>query len=434
MAVSSAKKPSRIFYGWWIIAIVSSLYAVANGIYWVGFSFYFLPVKRDLALSTAAMSLAPGLARLVSGLQGPVAGYLVDRLGPRFMIVFGGVLSGVGFILLAFTHSYLTFLLVYLGLIVIGLSGGFDQGIMSVANRWFVRRKARAMAFLWVGLALGNAFIAPAIGLTIVNLGWREAAIISGAAILVLLVPTFLVVRNLPETMGLTPDGQRTPSLDNLNQSVSETSPSVQPYTEVSFTARQGFRTISYWLLALALGLRVAAHAGLLVHFVPIIVWKGQTEATAALLISIYGLVSIPLCLTIGWMGDRWSKQKVTSFGMLLAGVGLGVLILSNGQLWQLVIFIVLFTVADTTGVVAWALVGDLFGRRAFATLLGGMTMVYSLLSASTPILAGWIFDTTNSYLGALVLVASLFACSSLLFWRIPRPRLPVQANVNTLG
>jgi cyanate permease len=202
-----------------------------------------------------------------------------------------------------------------------------------------------------------------------------------------------------------------------------------QPYGEADVTAKEGFRSAWYWLLALAMGLRVAAHAGLMAHFVPMLVWKGQTETGAALLIGIYGLVVIPLTLAVGWAGDRWSKQKVASGGMLLGGLGLAVLLLSDGQLWQLTVFIVLLAMTDSSGVLAWAYAGDRFGRRAFATLLGGMTMVYSLLSASTPILAGWIFDSTGSYLWALVLLAILFASSSLLFWNIPRPKRPAGSS-----
>jgi MFS family permease len=331
---------------------------------------------------------------------------------------------------------------------VIGFSGGFDQGIMSVANRWFVRRKARAMSFLWAGLGLGTAFIAPAVGLMVVNLGWRDTATISGAALLVLLVPAFLVIRNLPEDMGLLPDGQGSPSLPTRGRRVIRLrrtgSPAAmeapvsdfvqaqsqrQPYGEADVTAKEGFRSAWYWLLALAMGLRVAAHAGLMAHFVPMLVWKGQTETGAALLIGIYGLVVIPLTLAVGWAGDRWSKQKVASGGMLLGGLGLAVLLLSDGQLWQLIVFIILLAMTDSSGVLAWAYAGDRFGRRAFATLLGGMTMVYSLLSASTPILAGWIFDSTGSYLWALVLLAILFASSSLLFWNIPRPKRPAGSS-----
>jgi MFS family permease len=441
---SLAKSPSKIFYGWWIVATVSALYVIASGTYWSGFSLYFLSLTKDLSLSRTSLSLALGLGRLVGGLQGPVTGYLVDHLGPRLMIVIGGALAGLGFILLAHTHSYLTFLLVYVGLMGIGFSGGFDQGIIAVANQWFIRRKAQAMSFLWVGLALGSAFIVPAVGLMVAKRGWRDTATLSGVALLVLLVPAFFVIRNSPEDMGLRPDGPHTPSwpaagsgqgsATALRQSSDASQPAMQvsasglPYAEVNFTARQGFRTGSYWLLALALGVQIAASQGLLAHFTPIIVWKGQTETTAAFLIGIYGLGAIPLYLLMGWAGDRWPKQQVTSCGMMLGGLSLGVLMLSSGQLWQLVVFIVLYTIASSTSVVAWALAGDLFGRKAFATLLGGMTMVYSVLSATTPVIAGWIFDTTGSYWGALLFLAILFAVAGLLFWYIPRPKpvLPV--------
>ena len=72
----------RVFYGWCVIAVLTSLYALASGIYFSGFSFYLLPVTRDLGLSRTSMSLALGLARLAGGIKGPIAGYLIDKVGP----------------------------------------------------------------------------------------------------------------------------------------------------------------------------------------------------------------------------------------------------------------------------------------------------------------------------------------------------------------
>jgi MFS family permease len=352
------------------------------------------------------------------------------------------------------SNSYQTFLMVYLGLVAIGFAGGFDLGIMAVANRWFVRRKAQAFSVLWVCLALGTAFVAPVVGLLVVNIGWRGTATISGAAVLVLLVPALLVIRNSPEDMGLTPDGdgRRTPlrpprgprqvatradaaspihpsaegpgAGSNGTPTAEEAPLSKEQYAEVSFTAKQGFKTASYWLLALALGLQVAGNTGLLFHFVPMIVWKGQSEAFAGLLIGIYGLATIPLFLLMGRAGDRWPKEKVSSYGMVLGAASLGVLVASDGQAWQLVLVMLLLAASYSTTVTGWALVGELFGRKAFATLLGGITMTYSLLSAATPVLSGWIFDSTGSYFWALVIMAALFLASGIIFWKIPRPKL----------
>jgi len=354
------------------------------------------------------------------------------------MITVGGSLAGLGFILLAQVSSYPTFLLVYLGLMVIGFAGGFDLGIISLANRWFVRRKAQAMSLLWVGLSLGQALIVPVVVLMIEDMGWRDTATISGVALLVLLAPAFLVIRNSPEDIGLTPDGQRTVSVPfigprarpekakraggDVDPQVTADPPSGQQ--EVEFTARQGFRSASYWLLSLALAIQIAASAGLLVHFAPIMDWKGQSAATAALLMSINGFAAIPMYLILGLAGDRWPKRKVASYGMVLGGISLGVLAFSSSQFWQLLVFILLYTVAYSTSVVAWAFAGELLGRKAFATLLGGITMMYSFTSATTPILVGWIFDSTGSFLGALLLLAILFIVAGLLFWKIPRPKL----------
>lgn len=425
----------RIFYGWWVIAVITPLYALASGIYFSGFSFYFLPVTRELGISRTSMSLALGLARLAGGIQAPLAGYLIDKVGPRRMIAASGALAAVGFILLAFTHNYITFVLVYVGLMAIGISGGFDQGIIAVANRWFVARRARAMSIVFVGISLGAAFLAPGIGLIVVHWGWRVAAVCSGITLLVLLVPAFLVIRDLPEQMGLLPDGAPSPQADKSKVSAVDAHSGAQGSAEVNLSAAQGLRTPAFWFLTSAMGLRIGATTGFLAHFVPIMVWKGQTETTAALLIGIYGLTAIPLRLFMGWAGDRWPKQKTISLGMLTGVAGLLILILGSGHLWQLIIFVALFAASDSTLVVAFALFGELFGRKAFATLLGVMTMVYSFVSAATPVSAGVIFDATASYFGALVLFTILLVLAGMLFWTIPRPKSPfppAAAGVNT--
>ena len=128
---SPTVRTGRVFYGWRVLSVTTPLYALASGAYFSGFSFYFLPVTRDLGLSRTSMSLALGLARLAGGIQAPFAGYLIEKVGPRRMIAASGALAGLGFILLAFTQNYLSFVLVYVGLIAIGISGGFDQGIIA---------------------------------------------------------------------------------------------------------------------------------------------------------------------------------------------------------------------------------------------------------------------------------------------------------------
>ena len=85
---------------------------------------------------------------------------------------------------------------------------------------------------------------------------------------------------------------------------------------------------------------------------------------------------------------------------MLIGVTGWLILIFGAGQLWQLIIFVALFAVSDSTIVVAFVLFGNLFGRLAFATLLGVMTLVYSFIYAATPISAGVILTPPAAIFG----------------------------------
>src|SRR5881398_2192585 len=106
-----ARRPLGIFYGWWMVGIAAAIQFLAGGFYQLGFSVYFLPISRDLGLSRTALYLVFSLRSFEGGIDGPLVGYLVDHLGPRYMFRIGSVLTGLGFVVLAFTHDYLSFLL-----------------------------------------------------------------------------------------------------------------------------------------------------------------------------------------------------------------------------------------------------------------------------------------------------------------------------------
>jgi MFS family permease len=103
----------RVFYGWWIVGLASLIQAVGGGILYQSFTVFFLPLRRDLGVSSWAISLLYGAARLEGGFEGPVVGYLIDRLGSRSLIIIGGGMAGTGLILLSTVHSYLSFFLIY---------------------------------------------------------------------------------------------------------------------------------------------------------------------------------------------------------------------------------------------------------------------------------------------------------------------------------
>ncbi len=415
-----------LFYGWWIVIIGCIQDAVKGGTFNTGFTLYFLPVLTELHLSRAATSLPFSLAKLESALQGPLVGYLIDRFDLRVMMVLGTISAGLGFVLLSFTHSYLSFLLVFIGLLSFGFQAGFNQASIAAVNHWFLKRRGLAIAIVQTGQAIGGVVIFPLVALAVLKLGWRYAALFSGVVVL-MLIPLVLLVRRSPESMGLLPDGDhRAP----------HTPPAVivRPVRRLreaeELTAREALRTSAFWLLAAFHGLRNVPYGGVSVHLVPLLVWKGLDQPTAAFFVGLMAFSTIIVRPVTGWLGDRWSKQKIGAIGVILGGLGLTVLTYSDGALWHMVFFVILFSFSDGINSVTWALVGDFFGRKQFATIRGWIGMIQSLASTPAAVFTGWIYDQTQSYTSALIPFIVVYGLAALVLCQASHPKAPKKLEI----
>ena len=414
---SLSQSPGRVFYGWWIVAIGCVQDAVKGGLFNTGFTLYFLPVLTELNLSRAATSLPFSLSRLEAALGAPFVGYLIDRFDVRVMLVAGTLLAGIGLILLSLTHSYLLFVLVFIGPLSFGFQAGFNQATLAVVAHWFRRKRGLAMAIVQTGQAIGGVLIFPLVALAVLKLGWRTAAVLSGLSVL-LLLPLVLFIRRSPESMGLLPDGDRAVRASALGASA--------PLDEArEFTTREALRTPAFWLLAAFHGLRNVPYAGVTVHLVPLLVWKGLDEPTAAFYVGVTALATVVVRPLTGWLGDRRSKQVVGAVGVLLGAAGLVVLAYGDGAWWALLLFAVLFSFGDGVNSVTWALVGDYFGRSHFATIRGWISMFQSFASMPAAVYTGWVYDQTQSYTQALIAFVICYGAAALVLWLIPQPLRP---------
>ena len=411
----------KVFYGWWIAIAGAIQDALKGGTFNEGFLFYFLPITRDLEISRAAASLPFSLAKLEGAFEGPIVGYLIDRFGPRSMVVAGGFLSGLGFVLLSFTHSYIVFLLVFVCILSVGFKAGYNHAMLASINTWFIRRKGLAMSFVSTGSAVGGLVITPLVAFVVFTMGWRTAALMSGLAIWLIVIPLALVVKRSPESMGLLPDGERPRrSLGGTaGRSVSRATSGFE------YTVRQAARTPAFWMFAMAHSFRNVGHGGIFVHLVPVLVWKGVQEEDTTFYIVFMLFTIMAMRLFMGWMGDLWSRQKVASLGVSLGIVGMGMLAFSSGRWWELTLFVFLFGTADSVNSTANAMVGDLFGRRNFATLRGWMGLISSFLPMAAPVFTGRVFDQTGSYDLVLWVFSGAYVASAVLYWTIPKPKPP---------
>ena len=427
MLHSLRERFSDLYYGWRMIAVGSVLRILGGGLYFYGFSVFFLPLSQDLKLSRAATSLVFSLARAQGAFEGPVAGYFMDRHGPRPLMILAIMMTGIGHMILSGVNSYLALVLVYMGLVSLSFHAGFMDAPMLIANTWFIRKRTLAMAVISGSVGIGGFIFTPLLSAAVHAFGWRNAAFGCGVTFLLLGLPLALLVRRSPESMGLVPDGGQASVQRDNSTDVSR----VKPQQEEDFTLAQALRTSAFWFLTSATAIRVIVLSALNVHYVALMVWKGMTPQRAAFFLAAQAIMALPSHLLFGWIGDRLNKPKLMATCMLLAMSGMLILAYVHTE-WAILIFIALFSVVESTFPVNWSTVGEYFGRKNFAKIRGSMSFVSTWGSVIGPVITGAIYDHTQSYQIMIWASAVLLLIASLLYAMVTKP-LPIAIRLNAV-
>ena len=413
------EKPRRRkrFYGWNILAASALTNGLGGSVHWQGFTVFFIPISQSLGLSSAQTAMPFALSRAENGLLGPLTGWLIDRYGVRRLMFFGTIMTGVGYIWLAQTNTFFAFLLVYLFVISIGASSSFMQASTAAINTWFSRRRGMAMSINSAAFRLGGAFMVPLLSVAVLRWGWQTAALWVGVGMLVFIAPLAIVYRRSPESMGIGPDG------DPLKRArtASEVGSAEIEDGEDEWTPREAIRTRAFWTLAAGTVLRMSVHGTIFVHFVPILVWKGESQQSAANLIGLLALCSVPLIILFGWLSDRMGRQRLLAGCYTSAAASLLLLNVVDGP-WPIFVALLLFTGTEIGSGLNWALVGDLFGRRRFATIRGMLSPLYNSALFIAPVAAGWVKDETGSYEIVLWVGAGLLVAAAFVFLSVKKP------------
>ena len=447
------KRFPRIFYGWWILASAFTATALGGATTSYGFSLFLVPLTREFGWSRLALSGAISLARLESGLIGPIEGLLVDRLGPRKMMLVGIPMAGIGFVLLAQIDwlslvtrqdPLVVFYVVYVLLVALGNTIGTSLAASTAVANWFIRRRGMALGIFSSGHAIGAALWVPILGYLLQLFGWREALMLEGIAFLVIGIPAALVMRHRPEQYGLRPDGDppspprpaqdprddNGPSLSHARQHRTPRGEELPPSPEEpGFTTRQALRTRAFWVLAISFALRVMVTNAVTVHLAALSQDLGMSSLQAAGMLSALAALSVVGRLGLPWLGDYFDKRRVYIGALVLMVAGLLVISFAR-EPWHVLLFLVCYSPAYGGLASLMALLrGDYFGRRAFATIAGTMAPLTTAGTITGPLLAGLVYDITGSYRLAMLFFATCGLANILLIQLLKRPQ-PGAENV----
>jgi MFS family permease len=401
---------TALFYGWRMVAASCALRVLGAGLHSFGFTVFFLPLSQDLNLNRTSTSLAFSLARAEGAIEGPIVGHLLDRYGPKPIMLAAVLLMGVGYLLLSQVNSYATFLIVYLGVISLAHAGGFMHAPMVLINTWFIRYRARAITISSAAFGLGGVLVAPVLSAIVQTWGWRWGAAMGGILFLAIGLPLSLTIRRSPESMDLLPDGDPPAGPVTAKDSLGQAGKS-----EGDVTVAEALRSFAFWGSVLAAGIRNGSYHAISVHFVPLMVWKGLSQSEAAFLLSVYAFLGMAATLVLGWFADKANKPLLTAF-ILFAAAGAMFLPIGGNSLWALSLFTIFFAAVETTFPLGWAVVGDLFGRKHYAKIRGYMTLFYTWGGVLGPVIAGAIFDRWATYQPLLWSLVGVFLLAGIFF------------------
>jgi MFS family permease len=314
-------------------------------------------------------------------------------------------------------HSFASLILVYMGLISLSYQAGVMDATMAIPSNWFVRHRVMAMAWMSASIGLGSLLVTPILAYTVHTWGWRYGALVAGIAFHVIGIPVTLPLVRSPETIGLSPDRDPDPA-------GSQAEVRLHDRNENEFSLAQALHTWQFWLLMAATTLRVFCTSTITVHFVPIMTWKGLSQAHAALLLSVAAFLALPADMIVGWLADRFNRSRVMASAMLVSMLGVVIPIDARDE-WQLWLYLVLFAETEAVFPATWSAVVDFFGRSNFAKIRGAMSFIYTWGGVLGPVAAGFLNDRTQYYRAILWTLVVSLAVASGAYTILTKPQIP---------
>lgn len=411
----------RLFYGWWIVAVTFIANFMSNGMGFYGWNAFMQPLCAEHNWSRTAVNVAPSLG-IIGLLSQPIFGRLVNRFGPKPLMLICACVSCLSFALMGRADSLWFF---YLAATMLYISNVGINGLVpnTAVSNWFEKYRGKALGISTSGISLSGALIPPFALFLLTRVSLANAYTIIALLSLVMIVSTTaLFMKNKPEQYGMHPDGiapepHPTEAGKFINASRS------RPIAGLSF-----IRTQAFWNIGLAYGLMLPGVVGVMSQLKPRFNDIGFSSEMAMFMMAITALIGSGGKILWGWLCDRFDARKVVAASILCQVAGLMVLT-SGKSATMLSVFIVLFGlgmggVMSTVAIVT----AEFFGRENFAKVYGYIALFLVIQSVGY-IMMGRSFDLSGSYNYAYLGFIIMYLVALVLILTARRPGLRDNTN-----
>jgi len=355
------------------------------------------PIVADLNLDRASFSAVIALSLFLYGVFMPLAGMALDRFSVRMVTSVGTLLLIASLLLTAVVRNVWEFAAVYGVLVPLGLAGTGPVIASGVVARWFNKRRGTALSVLGSASMTGMSLLVPAVTWLILTTGWRFTYVIIAGIVLVLVMPLCIwVVRDSPESMGLTPDGGPLKSASGP-----------APVERVS--TGEAVQTLAFWQLAGSFFTCGFSMSLLSAHGIPMLTDHGYTPMFASWAMGVLGGSAIGCTVMLGALSDRFGRRPVLA--TIYAGrvfIFAGFFLIRDNPVAIIAVALLGGITMAGTGSMTSALTADIYGRFSVSSVFGLIFLVHQTGSAIGSSLAGLLFEATGGY-GPAFTVACLF-------------------------
>jgi MFS family permease len=396
----AATKPQRIlsvtslYYGWVIVTLtfVANLVATSTR---SAPSVLIHPLEAEFGWSRTAISSAASLNLLLLGLFAPLGGWLIDRVGPRRVILGCLGATAVGVAATIFVREL--WQLVVLWGVVLGVASAVTPSLgPSVASRWFVRRRGLALGILTNANAAGQVIFLPLLMALVVYSGWRNALMAIVVPSVLLLPAIWLWLRDDPAEIGIEPYGAGEKKVWRQSRAALARRDSKRG---VFSSVGEVFHSPSFWFLSGGFFVCGFTTNGLVgTHLIPHAIERGMPQVTAAWAVGIMGGASFVGTTFAGWLVDRMDARKVLAVCYVLRGVSLFILtyVVEAGGLFAFAVIYGLDWYA--TGPATTAILAQHYGQEKVGTLFGLVFVSHQLGGALAAVGGGWAHMQFGDY------------------------------------
>lgn len=427
MTENPVSKTKKIFCGWYMVLSATILNIINGGTFLYGFTVFFNPIRNTFGWSATATSVAFSFRGLESGALEVVVGFLADKLGPRKLMIPGWIVAGLGFFWLGRINSLWEFYASFI-LITLGMSFGAFITIDTAIANWFSRKRSRAMTVVRVGYGISGMLV-PLMALLIENYGWRNTTSIIGIIFIAVCIPLSLLMRHKPSQYGYLPDGDM-PLANLQNQQATH---HVEKHSlSADFTVRQALQTRAFWMISFAMFFQHVATGAIVAHIAPSLESVKISTEIAALAVTGMTISSLIGRIGFGFWGDFGNKRYLLAIALTLQTVGVFIFSLVDAsRMWLIVLFLLTFSPGfGGTIPVRLAMVADYFGTKNIGAILGCTAFIGMLGGAISPVIAGWLFETMDSYTVAWKIFAAVSIPSIFMILLARPPQVKLKAQI----